>query len=407
MSIVLQNLSPANGAMNVGVLTGIQVDIIQTPAPLLSALEIFVEGQLAFWGNGSIFYPPFLGPLSSVSAIAGGFRIVLDRNVASRPEFINVQVRYYSRLAGCWSYRVGDDPVNDFYFSDGYVDIDGYYNPEPGIRRIHVRQLVGEWKPYSVGLSDGYLMPIILSRAVTPSWPNDIVNSLSSQVLDGYLFLVASTESGTVITKNETADPRTYSDGYNTRNGHMTSDGTLYLINMSLNGGLGGIEVYYGSDWRPGIRSPDFVYDSSTGTPEAVRLLDGQLTTLYVADGQSTLLPGGSRLYVGCSNGLTKIEAYDSGTDGYCDGYDGYGRSYTYGIDGSSTDFPVLGGTISNVVAISSDEADGIIFVATNDGTELGGGLSQISISRNARLIFMTKEGGYLPSNVIRDIASP
>jgi hypothetical protein len=149
---------------------------------------------------------------------------------------------------------------------------------------------------------------------------------------------------------------------------------------------------------------PDFTYDSSTGTPARIRLLDGYLTTLHVAEGVSTVLGGGSRLYVGCSNGLTKVEAYDRGTDGYCDGYDGYGRSYTYGIVGSSTDYPIFGGTVPNVTAIDSDEVFGVLFVATNDGTEIGGGLSQISISRNLLLMFMTKESGHLPSNIIRDI---
>jgi hypothetical protein len=125
-----------------------------------------------------------------------------------------------------------------------------------------------------------------------------------------------------------------------------------------------------------------------------------------LAEDVSTVLDGGSRLYVGCLDGFTKIEAYDQGTDGYCDGYDGYGRAYTYGIVGSPTNYPILGGTVSAVAAINSEEEDGILFVATNDGTEVGGGLSQISISRNIRLLFMTKESGQLPSNVIKDISN-
>jgi hypothetical protein len=220
------------------------------------------------------------------------------------------------------------------------------------------------------------------------------------------MFLVASTDQGVAVTKNETANLRVYADGYDSYNGHLTVDGTLYLINMGLNGGLGGVEVYYGADFRTGNRVPDFIYDGSLNTPERVRLLEGQLTTLHVAEGVSTVLDGGSRLYVGCSDGFTKIEAYDQGTDGYCDGNDGYGSAYTYGIVGSSTDYPILGGTVSAVVAINSEEADGVLFVATNDGTEIGGGLSQISISRNVRLLFMTKESGHLPSNVIKDISN-
>lgn len=410
MAISLQNQIPASGAMGIDPLADIQVDIVSPGLPPLSlaGLEIYVEGALAFAGSEGPYYfhAPFIGPSSSVSVIADGFRILLDRTEAARSEFIGVQVRSASRLVGTWSFRVGSASISDFYLADGYQDEDGYLNPEPGIRRLHVRQLVGEWKPYA-SASDGYAMPVILSVAATPGWPSDIVRSLSSQTKDGYLFLVASTALGTAVTRNETADPRVHASGCDTLGGYMTAEGTLYLVNMALNGGMGGIEVYYGADRRPGTRAPDFVYDSSTGTPEQVRLLDGIITALHVAEGSSTVLDGGSRLYVGCASGLTKIEAYDRGTDGYCDGYDGYGRSYTYGIAGSPTDFPILGGTVPNVAAVESDETNGVVFVATNDGTETGGGLTQFSISRNVRLLFMTKESGHLPSNVIRGIASP
>ena len=409
MPIILQNQSPANGEKGVSVAASIQADLI-TPLAL-AELEIYVEGTLAFRGLDPVpFHPPYQGPFSSVTPIAGGYRVVLDRTENSRQEFVNVQVRqtdgYDSQPIGGWSFRAGNTPVNDFYLSDGYWDAYGQLNPEPGVRRLHVRQLVGEWKPYE-DASDNLAMPVILSEAVTPGWPSDIVRTLSSQVIDGYVFLVASTQKGAAITRNETADLRIYArpdpmvDGYDSYSGHLTAQGTLYLINKTLNR----LEVYYGADYRSGERVPDFTYDSSTGTPARIRLLDGYLTTLHVAEGVSTVLGGGSRLYVGCSNGLTKIEAYDKGTDGYCDGYDGYGRSYTYGIAGSSTDFPILGGTVPDVVAVDSDETVGVLFVATNDGTEVGGGLSQVSISRNIRLLFMTKETGYLPSNVIRDIA--
>lgn len=408
MPIILQNQVPANGNMNVSVGSSIQVDLITSLKE--TELEIYVEGTLAFRGADDPFpfHAPFIGPGSSITPLVDGYQIVLDRTEDSRQEFLNVQVRqtdgYNSRPIGGWSFRAGNQPINDFYFSDGYQDAYGL-NPEPGVRRLHVRQFVGEWKPYE-NADDNVSMPVVLSKAVTPSWPSDIVHSLSSQVIDGYMFLVASTQKGAAITKNETADLRIYArpdpmvDGYDSYGSHLTAQGTLYLINKTLNR----LEVYYGADYRSGERVPDFTYDSSTGTPARIRLLDGYLTTLHVAEGVSTVLGGGSRLYVGCSNGLTKVEAYDRGTDGYCDGYDGYGRSYTYGIVGSSTDYPIFGGTVPNVTAIDSDEVFGVLFVATNDGTEIGGGLSQISISRNLLLMFMTKESGHLPSNIIRDI---
>jgi len=403
MAIVLQNLSPMNGEANVDAYADIQVDI--SGASTLAGLEVFVEGTLAFSGSlyPNPFHPPFAGPASSVSFLVDGYRVTLDRTIDSPKEFVNVQVRqndgYGLRsvpVAG-WSFRVGDDPINDFYFSDGPSDSDGLPNPEPGVRRLHVRRMVGEWKPHDRS-SDGYAMPVVLSQAVTPGWPSDRVNSLSANMIDGYLFLVASTQAGAAITRNETADLRIYADGYDGYCGHMTAGGTLYLVNRTLNR----LEVFYGSDFRSGNRPPDFVYDDDSTPP----LLGGQLTTLHVAEGHSTVFQGGSRLYVGCSNGLTKIEAYDKeDPDGYCAGMDEYGRSYTYGISGSATDFGILGGTVSNVVAVDSDETGGVLLVATNDGTETGGGLSQISISRNTRLLFMTRESGHLPSNVIRSIA--
>jgi hypothetical protein len=331
-----------------------------------------------------------------------GFRIVLDHLSLFRSEFINVQIRltdgYNSEPAAGWSFRVGNGPVSDFYFSDGY-----------GIRRAHVRQLVGELKLYGNPDIDGYAVPVILSTGVVPGWPSDSIRSLSGANVDGYLFLLSSTEKGVAITAGETGNLRVYArpdpmaDGYDSQDAHMTVQGTLYLINRTLNR----LEVYYGADKRSPSRPPDFWYNASSTPP----LLDGYLSTLHVVDGASTLFSEGSRLYVGCSRypngtggGLTKIEAYDKQTDGYSDGLDGYGRSYTYGILGSLTNFPILGGSIPDVVAVSSDEGHGVMFVATNDGTETGGGLSQISISGNVRLLFMTRESGHLPSNIIKDI---
>lgn len=403
MTTTLQNLIPANGAMGVSTSTLIQADIITSLT--LAQLEIYVEGALAFRGADPFpFHGQFVEPLSAVTPIAGGYRVTLDRVEASRAEFLNVQVRHVDGYASApvagWSFRAGADPINDFYLADGYRDAYGQLNPEPGVRRLHVRQLVGEWKPVEDS-DDNTSMPVILSNAVTPGWPSDIVHSLSSQIIDGYMFLVASTDNGVAVTRNETAGLQVYSDGYDSYGGHMTAQGTLYLINKTLNR----IDVYYGADTRPGGRAPDFTYDSTIVTPARVRLLDGYLTVLHVAEGVSTILAGGSRLYVGCSAGLTKVEAYDKGTDGYSDGYDGYGNSYTYGIAGSGTDFPIFGGTVPNVAAVDSDETVGVLFVATNNGTETGGGLTQVSISRNLSLLFMTKESGYLPSNVIRDIA--
>lgn len=407
MPIMLQNHSPASGAQGVSASTDIQVDIVRiAPVLLLSEIEIYVEGEHAFQG-GSVppFVGQFAGPGSTVTSVPDGYRIVLDRVTNFRNEFVNVQVRqsdgYSSVPVGGWSFRVGSGAVSDFYFSDGY-----------GVRRLHVRQLVGEWKPYENPNTDGYAMPIILAKALMPTWPSDTVRSLSGAQVDGYLFLVASTDKGVAVTKNETGNLRVYSkpdplaDGYDACTAHMTAAGTLYVLNKTMNR----LEVYYGADFRAAARPPDFWYDTSSTPP----LGDGYVSALHVAEECSTVLNGGSRIYVGCGRypdgtggSLTKIEAYDKQTDGYGDGKDGFGRSYTYGIAGSTTDFPILGGTVPDVVAINSDETNGVLLVATNDGSEIGGGLSQLSISYNIRLFFMTKESGHLPSNVINDIALP
>lgn len=425
MPIVLNNQSPPNGAMNVSTMAGIDVDVVGMGVTFpLAEIEIFVEGLLVFEGSDPLapFRPPLSGPGSSVASIPDGYHFHLVRIAPSRQEFINVQVRrtqdgYVSAPVAGWSFRAGTDATNDFYFADGYMDEDGYLNPEPGIRRLHVRQLVGELKPHE-DTSDGYTAPVILSTAVTPGWPSDIVHTLSSTTIDGYMYLAASTSQGLVITRNETDRLQVFvatlvrygtrpygtfryaavSSGADAYGGHINANGTTYVINKPQNR----IEVFYGIDVRGSGRPPDFIYDAYSTPP----LLAGELFCLHVAEGQSTVFPGGSRLYVGGANGLTRIEAYDQESpDGYSAGMDGYGLSYTYGIAGSGTDFPVLGGTIPRVVAIGSNEAEGIFFVATNDGTEIGGGLSQVSISANRLILFMTREGGFLPSNVIRDIA--
>jgi len=398
MPITIQNQSPASGASGVSTTVDVQIDVVRAaPVLLLAEIQIYIEGDWAFdGGSATPFHGQYAGPGSLVSPVADGYRIILDRLTPYREEFVNVQVRQTGQgPVGGWSFRVGNSPVSDFYFSDGY-----------GIRRLHMRQLVGEWKPYENANTDGYAMPIILSAAVTPGWPSDNVRTMTGARPDGYLFLVSSTEDGVAVTQNETGGLRIYSDGYDTLSAHMTAQGTLYLINRTLNR----LEVYYGADYRTPNRPPDFFYDTSS-TPT---LLDGNLSALHIAEGRSTVLVGGTRLYVGCSRypdgsggGITKIETYDAQIDGYSEGHDGYGRSYTYGIAGSPTDFPILGGSVPDVVAVDSNETEGILFVATNDGTEVGGGLSQMSISRNVLLLFMTKETGQLPSNVIKDIAAP
>jgi len=108
-------------------------------------------------------------------------------------------------------------------------------------------------------------------------------------------------------------------------------------------------------------------------------------------------------LYIGTTLGFTRVDTYDAQTDGYGDGMDGYGISNTYSIIGGGAMHEAIGGTIPRVGALASDEEKSIIFVATNDN--LGnGGVTQITIDGNTRIIFMTRENGMLPSNDVRDI---
>ena len=275
-----------------------------------------------------------------------------------------------------WSFLVGND-VNTLYFSDGY-----------GVKKINTRELVGESQA-AIG--------VILDKDTIPNIYND-VSSIYGNMTDNTFCLALSYDHdsyGTLVIKNE-VEKEVYSDGYNTYKAQVTDDGKMYLMNKDQNT----IEVYYGVYNRKGLREPDFIY-SSTSTPA---ILSGDILTLHVVSGVSTKYSNGTRLYVGTTTGVTRIETYDRELiDGYCAGFDHFGVSITYSITGGIGMHKSIGGTISNVTSISSDDEKGVFLVATQDGFG-NGGLTQISLSTNKKKIYMTKESNDLPSNTIRDV---
>jgi hypothetical protein len=179
----------------------------------------------------------------------------------------------------------------------------------------------------------------------------------------------------------------------------MNDDGTLYLINKRTNQ----VEVFYGADMFSGYgRIPDFVYDAYSTPP----IFPGEMLDLHIESGRSLATSGGTRFYVGTALGATRFDANDlelDGYDGYGAGLDSYGLVTSYGIVGSGADFEVIGGTIPRVSSISSDEDNLILSVVTNDGYG-SGGVTQITLVGNVKVAFMTKAGGFLPSDDVRDI---
>jgi hypothetical protein len=124
-----------------------------------------------------------------------------------------------------------------------------------------------------------------------------------------------------------------------------------------------------------------------------------------VVGGQSGELPGGTRLYVGQSIGMTIIDAFDQeASPGYSAGNDGYGLATYCSIAGGGGFHECIGVTIPKVTDIATDEEHQIIFVVTNDGAG-DGGLTQIGMSSNRRIIFMTESSGFVPSNDIRKVS--
>jgi hypothetical protein len=389
--IIVTPISPLSGEIITFPISTIELEVTRIfPSLDISEIEIFIDGQLVQKGN--LFYGEF-SEYSSYYSITNGFHIILHKYNEFNPNFINIQVRQIvdgiSIPIYGWSFRAAwGVALSDLYFADEY-----------GIRRLHMDRVVGELKPYENN-DDGYNMQIILSKDFTKEWPSNNISSICSTDIYSDLYLVSSTDKGCVITKNETGELKIYCkpialiDGYDTLDGLLTTNGILYVINKTLNR----IEVFFNAYNVSGQRQPDFWY-SSTSIPA---ITEGIITSLFVVNNMSNIDHYSALLYVGCKSslglggGVTRIDTFESDEQ--------FGIATTYGIVGSSTNYPILGGNISDVTAVISDETKEIMIVATNDGIQ-NGGISQVNLSKNALIAFLSASEESIPSNIVRYFA--
>ncbi len=381
----LENILPIAQSRNAVAGTTISFDILDNTTTVIKpGMEITIEGVLAYSGNTDLFYYPFNGPLSSISVLnrsyGDGFRIVID-SIPQNKDFISISIKAYDTASNvlntAYSFLVGDE-INTLYYSDGY-----------GLKKIHISEIAGESQEKSC---------TFLTTSTYPSLPTNTITNINSVVIGGYLYLTLtfSGSNGVCILKDEVTNKNHYVSTSSVKHGYLSSTGILYFINTDLNR----IEVYYGADYRSPIRSPDFVYDASS-TPS---VFSGRINSLKVSDGKSQVADDSARLYIGTEYGLTRIDTYESqSVDGYSDGYDGYGLSFSYGISTSSATYKIIGGTIENVTYVDSDDDNNLFMVATDDGYG-NGGITQITLAGNRRLIFMSQSNGLLPSGYINGI---
>jgi hypothetical protein len=364
------NKFPLADARGVGENIMIRFDVAD--ALNLNSINVFIDGSIIF--DGTSFISPFNGPSSLVSTIVDGYSFVIDKT-SSYDNFVSIRVKY-NLLDFVWSFLIGDS-VNTLYFSDGY-----------GAKKIDISELVGESQS---------AVKTFLDEDSIPSVHNKISSIYGNMIDDVFCLSMAYDHDayGVFVIKNE-VEKEIYSDGYDTFKAQITDDGKMYLINKDKNT----IEVYYGVHNRSGMRDPDFIY-SNTSIPA---IMPGEILTLHVVSGASTKYSGGTRLYVGTENGVTRIEAYDrQSSDGYSAGYDGNGISITYGLPGSGYRYEVLGGTIPRITSISSNEEKKVFFAVSQDGAG-NGGITQVSLNSHRKIIYMTQAEGFLPSSDIRDI---
>jgi hypothetical protein len=383
----LANQSPAANSSGNSATVSISLDILDENGDLFqNSIQVLVEGSVAYDGESDTFSSPFDGTSSAITTttVSGddGYNIVLDPT-SNMSDLVVVQVSasdgYGNSMVDSWSFLITSPTLNFLYYSDGY-----------GTKRIKVKELAGE--------SQGGALTF-LSEDLGPALPSNSVSTIRGHVIDDVMFTVVSMldSYGVMITKNEVNNPLYYMTSSDAYGAQLTDDGVMYAINSTLNR----VEVYYGADTRAGeSRSPDFWFNTSS-TPS---ITGGTILDLHVVSGQSDIKTGSTRLYIGTTDGMTRIDTYEEeSSDGFSAGSDSNGISYKYGISGSGEQYESIGGTVSRVVAVHSDEENGVIFVATDDGSG-DGGITQISLSGNQRIFFMTQQGGFLPSNDVRDV---
>jgi hypothetical protein len=378
----VKNESPARDAINAGSAL-ISFDILDPDSDIqVDTIEVFVRGAKAYDGITDTFFAPYDGPDSYFGAtiIDGydGYHIDID-SYNSYFNLVTVQLIVEDLVEvfnDSWLFKAGSG-INSLYFSDGY-----------GLKAIAIEQFVGESQgAVRQVLDELNTLPILPARRLSSIHGNQINDLFLTVCMEGY----GGDAYGTVIIKNE-IELNTYAGSSHTFQAQMNDDGTLYHINRDLNQ----IEVFYGADAYSGYgRSPDFVYNESS-TPA---LFPGEILDLHIVSGASLATTGGTRLYVGTSKGMTRVDAHDEeGVDDYGAGNDAYGIVTTYGVTGSGADFEVVGGASEPVVSVSSDDTRSVIFVGTSDG------VTQISLAGNRKILFMNEAGGFLPSDDIKDV---
>jgi hypothetical protein len=356
--------------------SNISFDVLDDDSNLKSDnLKVYINNQIALDGYLG-FQTPFNGSLSSITPITDGYSVVIDPE-DNLNNFFTVRV-------------VAED-------TDGY-DLDSYWGCLVN-NSVNILYYSDEYNMYKIPVSDlvGECQSIAQIPLQYPDIASNNISYISGNIIDGYFCLAISHEDayGVNVARFENEYITQYRDGYNCKKAQMTDSGTLYFINEDDNT----IEVYYGAHFRTGIRSPDFIYSSSS-TPS---IISGDILDISIVSNGSSRYSLGTRLFVGTTDGVSRVETYDKHTNGFSDGLDGYGISYHYGISGSGKQHEAIGGTVSRVISVSSNENKNILFVGTNDGSG-SGGVSQIDLTNNRMLFFTTQSNGLLPSNDIRNI---
>ena len=301
----IDNKSPGANEYGVASNTRIYFDLLSDDPLKLNTISLYINESQAF--NGSSFISPYNNASDAYATNVDGYDGYHFR-IDSYGTYENItKVRiggtdaYGSSYEFAWGFIIGS-VVNKLYFSDGY-----------GIKSINMQELVGESQT---------VVDIIASTSILPNIGANEATSLYGELIDNASYLCASYANDTVgcdIIKNE-AEITTYSDGYKIDKAQLNDRGILYLVNKDNNT----IEVYYGAHARDGYsRSPDFEYSTSS-TPNIV---DGDIEELYIVNGASTKYSGGTRLFIGTTQGATRIETYDRNNGNYSYGYDGYGVS--------------------------------------------------------------------------------
>lgn len=425
------NIIPAPNSVGSSTSSLIEFDVLDEQSGVKqSSLKIYVKNILAYDGYTDVFYSPYNGSSSSVVPTMfdgyDGYHVTIEcteeliGSVAVKVDALDLD----TCAAGVWCPNqayirwgyISGPAINTVYFGDGYglkaadsndiagesqdiVRVPFTTQTMPPIRRDEISFLNGEFINGASYVAATHCGADFGSMYGTFNWGDDLWGRFKGAIWGefnwGSMDWQSMPKEGVTVIKSE-ATTNYFMDGYKVAQAQLTDSGTLYVINEHYNQ----VYVFYGAHNRDGYkRIPDYIYDAYSTPP----IVPGKIQCMHVVSNASILYDEGSRVYVGTPNGMTRIETYDKHNDGYGAGFDGYGRSYSYGIHGAGMDYDVLGGDVPNVVAIGSDEQTNLVLVATFDGYNRGG-LSQITLEGNRRVVFFDDSYGAIPSNDIRNI---